>query len=133
MRNEERRKVRPQGQLTIRSYSLSYALSRNRASSNKNVTNSGAKSFWVNTVWWRQVTPYTRSTGSCVKLTDSLSHAELASGGETMERDDIAHTQRRDEIKSTPARVSKEGRESGRTKHREKREDHKKTDKDRKK
>lgn len=48
--------MKPQGQLAIRSYPLSFSLSRNRALPNKNVTNSGAKSFLVNTVWWRQDT-----------------------------------------------------------------------------
>lgn len=108
-----------QGQLAIRSYPHSFSLSRNRASPNKNVTNSGAKSFWVNTVWWRQVTPRFPIHGELRKahwlaVTRRVSAKWWGSYGARryLAR---AHTETRAKS-NRRQRASKEGRESGRTK-----------------
>lgn len=62
----------------------------------------------MDSVWWRQVTPHSRSMGTCIKLTLAVTRKKSASGGEAMEREDIAH---RDAVKSNRRQLaSKEGR-----------------------
>lgn len=62
----------------------------------------------MDAVWWRQATPRSRSTGSCIKLTLAVTRKKSGSGREAMGRDDIAH---RDAVKSNRRQLaSKEGR-----------------------
>lgn len=57
------------------------------------------------------------STGSCVKLTDSLSHAKSQRVVGKLWSETISRTQRHAAKSNRRQRVSKEGRESGRIKH----------------